>query len=195
SKNSCYGKPKFSVMLYGNIKAIIGEELEKWLREVVKLPFKHVIKKPHVGYAHIHFSSHENASNFFYTYKDIIFDGPKGNNVKIKESYCFGRSKVKTTTEENLSQYNNNKTKAITQGEYNGNDRGKAVIQEKGDDYDQPEATIRETVIRERRNNDWVILDNKTDKKRKFDAVIDEEFREDAYYRLLPSCLKLAKQL
>ncbi|CAG8644367.1 2573_t:CDS:2 [Paraglomus brasilianum] len=93
---SCCGKPELSVMLYGNINVLNEEDLETWLRETVKIPFVHVKKNMHVGYAHIHFLSHEDASDFFYTYKNATLDGPRGDeDIRIKESYYFGKSKRK----------------------------------------------------------------------------------------------------
>jgi hypothetical protein len=42
----------------------------------------------------IHFSSHKDASNFFYAYENITFDGPIGKeDIKIRESYYFERLK------------------------------------------------------------------------------------------------------
>ncbi|CAG8469824.1 4084_t:CDS:2 [Funneliformis mosseae] len=74
-------------MLYGDINGLEGEYLRIWLRETLKLSFEHVHKNHMLD-----------ASNFFYDYKDIILDGPTGNeNIRIKESYYFGGSKRKAT--------------------------------------------------------------------------------------------------
>lgn len=116
----CCGKPELSVMLYGDINGLEGEDLEIWLRETLKFSFEHVHKKPHVGYAHIHFLKHEYASDFFYDNKDVIFDGPTGNeNIKIKESYYFGGSKRKVVYLKKpkiiITEEADDRTEAVTQ--------------------------------------------------------------------------------
>jgi len=48
------------------------------------------------SYAHIHFFSYEDASNFFYAYENVTLDGPTGDeDIRIREAYYFGRSKRK----------------------------------------------------------------------------------------------------
>ncbi|CAG8636748.1 11226_t:CDS:2, partial [Ambispora leptoticha] len=126
-------EPELSVMLYGNINILNKEDLEIWLRKIVKIPFVHVKKNLHVGYAHIHFPSHENASNFFYTYQNATLDGPKGDeDIKIRESYYFGKLKRKviyvkadksitTTKKAEKEPYNNNEAENQEES-YNNNE-------------------------------------------------------------------------
>ncbi len=45
----CCGKPELSVMLYGDINGLEGEDLEIWLQKTLKFSFEYVHKKPHVG--------------------------------------------------------------------------------------------------------------------------------------------------
>ncbi|CAG8676218.1 424_t:CDS:2, partial [Ambispora gerdemannii] len=78
----CCRNPELSVMLYGNINMLEEQDLEIWLRQTLKLPFEHIFKKKQcVGYAHIHFFKHEDTSDFFYVYKDIILGDPMGNET------------------------------------------------------------------------------------------------------------------
>ncbi|POG72786.1 hypothetical protein GLOIN_2v1874914 [Rhizophagus irregularis DAOM 181602=DAOM 197198] len=157
------------------------------------------------------------ASNFYYDYKDIILDGPTDNeNIGIKESYYFGGSKRKIvylketkpiiiTTEEAIIL-----EEAITKERCN-NDRTEAITQERS----PPKRQLTHIFADEEKTDGMYvgvaqkpagfsiksILNDESDdpsinnRKRKHDLEINEELRDEVYYKLLPSILKISETI
>jgi hypothetical protein len=86
----CCGNAEQSVFLAGSIKGTSIDELEAWLRKLTPLHFVHITKSEDLGWGHVHFASHGDASVFYYEMKGKFFAGPSNGDVRFSSARQFG---------------------------------------------------------------------------------------------------------